>query len=148
MQHELDSLRSRISALEDAELEVMERQEAADAALLAASAEQEQVGRDLSTAAAERDRQVASIHADAQSEQQARDSAAAGIPEPLLTLYEKVRSQHHGVGAARLYQGRCEGCNMQMTTSDLNKMRAAPMDTVIRCEECMRILVRTSDSGL
>ncbi len=38
MQHELDSLRARISVLEDAELEVMERQEAADAPQGAAQA--------------------------------------------------------------------------------------------------------------
>lgn len=148
MQHELDSLRARISALEDAELDVMERQEAADAALLAVKAEHDQVGGDLATAMEARDKQLAGIHADATREQQSRDSAAAGIPEPLLTLYEKVRAQHHGVGAARLYQGRCEGCNMQMTTSDLTKIKVAPMDQVLRCEECMRILIRTSDSGL
>ncbi len=148
MQHELDSLRARISVLEDAELDVMERQEAAEAAQAAAAAEHEQVTSDLAAAQEARDKQLASIHADAASEEQARDGAAAGIPQALLTLYEKVRAQHHGVGAARLYQRRCEGCNMQMTTADLNRMKAAPMDEVLRCGECMRILIRTSDSGL
>jgi predicted nucleic acid-binding Zn-ribbon protein len=148
MQHELESLRGRIAVLEDAELEVMERQEAADAALLAASAEHDQVTADLTTAKEALDKQLASIHADITTEQQARESAAAGIPESLLVLYEKVRGQHHGVGAARLYQGRCEGCNMQMTMADMGKIKSAPMDEVLRCEECMRILVRTPDSGL
>jgi predicted nucleic acid-binding Zn-ribbon protein len=31
---------------------------------------------------------------------------------------------------------------------DLNAIRAAPEDEVLRCEECRRILVRTSESGL
>lgn len=148
MQHELESLKARISVLEDAELEVMERQEAADAALAAAAAEHEQVSRDLAAATEAMDKQLAGLRADAATERQARDNAAAGIPAPLITLYEKVRAQHHGVGAARLYQGRCEGCNMQMTTSDLGKIKSAPMDAVLRCAECMRILVRTPDSGL
>jgi predicted nucleic acid-binding Zn-ribbon protein len=35
-----------------------------------------------------------------------------------------------------------------LATSDLNAIRAAAPDEVIRCEECSRILVRTADSGL
>jgi hypothetical protein len=31
---------------------------------------------------------------------------------------------------------------------DLNTIRAAPEDEVLRCEECRRILVRIPDSGL
>jgi hypothetical protein len=31
---------------------------------------------------------------------------------------------------------------------DLNDIRAAEPDEVLRCEECRRILVRTSESGL
>jgi hypothetical protein len=31
---------------------------------------------------------------------------------------------------------------------DLNRIRAAANDEVLRCEECRRILVRTPESGL
>jgi predicted nucleic acid-binding Zn-ribbon protein len=75
-------------------------------------------------------------------------NAAAGIPAALLALYEKIREQSDGVGAARLYQRRCEGCRLSVPPNDLNTIRSAPLDEVIRCEECRRILVRTAESGL
>ena len=77
-----------------------------------------------------------------------RVEVAASMPADLLNLYDKLRAQHGGVGAAALRHRRCQGCNLTLNTVDLNAMRAAPDDEVLRCEECRRILVRTADSGL
>jgi predicted nucleic acid-binding Zn-ribbon protein len=66
----------------------------------------------------------------------------------LVALYEKVRAGSNGIGAAALYRGRCEGCHLQLNTTDLKRIHDAPPDDVLRCEECRRILVRTADSGL
>jgi predicted nucleic acid-binding Zn-ribbon protein len=35
-----------------------------------------------------------------------------------------------------------------LNTVDVNRIRNAPPDEVMRCEECRRILVRTAESGL
>jgi predicted nucleic acid-binding Zn-ribbon protein len=148
LQHELESLANRQSVLEDVELEIMERQEAASAALTAATAEHEQVRAQLDEAQQRRDKQLAVLEAEASTEQRARADASAGVPAALITLYEKIREQSDGVGAARLYQRRCEGCRLGVPPNDLNRIRSAPEDEVIRCEECRRILVRTSESGL
>jgi predicted nucleic acid-binding Zn-ribbon protein len=43
---------------------------------------------------------------------------------------------------------RCSGCQLSIGAADLARMAAAPSDEVLRCEECNRILVRTSESGL
>ena len=59
-----------------------------------------------------------------------------------------MRQNAGGVGAARLYQRRCEGCRLELPPSDINRIRAAAENEVVRCEECGRILVRTPDSGL
>jgi hypothetical protein len=37
---------------------------------------------------------------------------------------------------------------MELTASDLNRIRVAPVDEVLRCDECRCILVRTTESGL
>ena len=71
-----------------------------------------------------------------------------GSPRTCTALYDKLRADNGGVGAARLYQGRCEGCRMQLTPVDIARIRDAAPDAVLRCEECRRILVRTSESGL
>ena len=52
------------------------------------------------------------------------------------------------VGAAALRRGRCEGCQLELSTTDLNAIRTKADDEIVRCEECRRILVRTAESGL
>jgi uncharacterized protein len=148
LQHELGSLGERQSVLEDAELEVMEKLEAADARV---SGLEEQAGgldEEIAEVERRRDQAVNGIDTEAGTESGARADAAAGVPGDLLALYEKVRDAHGGVGAARLYQRRCEGCRLELNPQDLGRIRAAGPDAVLRCEECGRILVRTPDSGL
>ena len=77
-----------------------------------------------------------------------RTSAVADLPADLLTLYDKLREQHDGVGAAAMRQRRCEGCRLELNNTDLGRIREAAADDVLRCEECRRILVRTEESGL
>ena len=148
LQHELESLAGRQSVLEDVELEIMERQEAVSAELERVTAERAEVEEKLAQARERRDKQLATLEAEAETERRARTDAAAGVPGPLITLYEKIREQADGVGAAKLYQRRCEGCRLSIPPNDLNTIRATPEDQVVRCEECRRILVRTADSGL
>lgn len=148
LQHELGSLARRQSDLEDAELEVMERVEGAEAAVTTLMAERDalqadrgplqQLVDDLNGGIAEEEAQV----------RQQRDQIAGTIPADLLNLYEKIRADHAGVGAAHLHRGQCEGCRLQLPPQELQRLRAADPNEVIRCEECRRILVRTEESGL
>jgi predicted nucleic acid-binding Zn-ribbon protein len=47
-----------------------------------------------------------------------------------------------------LHGGRCMGCKVSLSIADMNRIKAAPHDEVLRCEECRRILVRTPESGI
>ena len=78
----------------------------------------------------------------------ARAPAVAGMPEDLLSLYDRLRELKGGVGAAALRARECGGCRLSLDPAELTRIRGASMDEVIRCEECQRILVRTSESGL
>ncbi len=148
IQHELVSLAHRQSVLEDAELEVMERLEAAQQRVAAAQAEVERLDAEIARVTAARDALFASIDAELAVEERGRVDASAGVPADLLALYEKIRAGAGGIGAARVYQRRCEGCRLELNPQDIGKLRDAAQDAVIRCEECGRILVRTADSGL
>ncbi|GAB3263567.1 C4-type zinc ribbon domain-containing protein [Kineosporia babensis] len=148
IQHELENLANRQSVLEDAELEVMERQEAAQASVEEATTRREAVSAEIAEAAAARDKQLETLSGEAEGEKRDRETAAGGIPKELLALYERIRENSNGVGAARLYQRRCEGCQLTLPPNDLNRIRAAAENQVLRCEECSRILVRTAESGL
>ena len=74
---------------------------------------------------------------------------ARACPADLLALYEKIRAQKGGVGAAALRAAReCTGCSLDLNAADLGAIAKAPPDEVLRCEECNRILVRTAESGV
>ncbi len=90
-------------------------------------------------------RDIADRQTDALAE---REKLAADIPANLLAAYDRLRDQLGGVGAAALHHKRCGGCQLEVGAADLARMRAAPRDEVLRCEECNRILVRTSESGM
>jgi uncharacterized protein len=148
LQSEIESLLRRQSDLEDVELEVMERRESAQARLTQAAEERESGAADIQTVTARRDESLAEL---AEQQAKAADRRAAVVaeePPALVDLYEKLRLQHGGVGAAALRRGQCMGCHLSLNTVDLNAIRAAAPDEIIRCEECRRILVRTAESGL
>jgi len=148
LQSEIESLHRRQSDLEEVVLDVMERQETTESRLQAARAEREQVSADAAVAITSRDASLAEIGEQAGKAADRRAAVLADEPADLVDLYERLRVQHGGVGAAALRRGRCEGCHLSLNTVDLNAIRAAAADEVLRCEECRRILVRTAESGL
>ena len=148
LQHELESLARRQSELEDVELEVMERLDAAQKSHADLVSRREALAGELETARTALDNALADLADDERIATQARSSAADGLPTDLLALYDKLRADNGGIGAAALHRGRCEGCRIELTPVDLGRIREAPETEVIRCEECRRILVRTPESGL
>ncbi|PKH41027.1 hypothetical protein SAMN05192575_10923 [Nocardioides alpinus] len=147
MQHELVSLERRITTLEDAELEVMEALEEAQQLLSGLGVRAEDIDARLGELTASRDEKQAEIDASLAELTAGRDPLLEGMPADLLALYERLREQK-GVGAALLRDRQCGGCNMTIDPSEISRIRSAPAEEVVRCEECQRILVRTDDSGL
>ena len=147
MQHELVSLERRIGTLEDAELEVMEALEEAQQVLDGLGIRAEDIDARLAELVTARDEKQVVIDASLAEVASARGPAAEEMPDDLVALYERLREQK-GVGASLLRGRQCGGCNMSIDASELSRIRSAPADEVIRCEDCQRILVRTDESGL
>jgi predicted nucleic acid-binding Zn-ribbon protein len=148
LQHEIGSLDRRISDLEDAELEVMEKLETAEgrlaelrtqAAEFAGRHSELEAGRDAATKDLDDQRTVLT---------ERRTGVAAELPADLVTTYTRLRERLGGIGAGELVGKRCMGCRMELNPADLSTIAAAPPDAVLRCEECGRILVRTSNSAV
>ena len=148
MQHELESLERRISSLEDDELEVMERLEEAQAELTKLEGMVAESDEQLTRLAAARDEKLAAIEEQLTDVLARRGPAVEGLPADLLALYDRLREQKGGVGAAELRARQCGGCRLSIDASELGRIRGLAEDEVVRCEECQRILVRTSESGL
>lgn len=148
LQSEIASLARRQDDLETIVLDIMERQEAAQARAKELASRLEELEARAAEAVSRRDAALAEIDAERETVAAERAEAAGGVPADLLKLYEKLREQQGGVGAARLFQRRCEGCRLELNITEVNEVRAAAPDAVVRCENCRRILVRTPESGL
>ncbi|WP_106968242.1 zinc ribbon domain-containing protein [Streptomyces canus] len=148
LQRELTSLAKRQGDLEDVVLEVMERLESAQERVAELTGRVSSVQSKIEDATARRDAAFETLDGEIASVTKEREVIAASVPADLLKLYEKLREQQGGIGAAKLYQRTCQGCRQELSITDFNEVRAAAPDTVVRCENCRRILVRTSDSGL
>jgi predicted nucleic acid-binding Zn-ribbon protein len=145
---EVDHLQRRIANLEDAELEVMEQLETAQASREKLRVDAAQLDQELATLTAKRDAQLSELDADVAERTAERDALAPEIPADLMALYTKVGATRGGVGAAELRQRRCTGCQLEVNAAELRQFAAATEDEVLRCEECGRILIRTENSGL
>jgi len=148
LQQEVVSLERRISSLEDTELEVMEQLESAQRFLAEVTAETDEMAARAGELQSALDQAVSDLDAQARVALGERELLVSDLPEPLVTLYERMRSQADGVGAAALRRRRCEGCRLELTASDMADTAAAAPDEVLRCPECNRILVRMSDIGV
>ena len=147
MQHELVSLERRISTLEDDELEVMARLEDAQKTLDALTIQVAATDERISILEKARDEKSGDLTGSLGGVSRDRTVASEGMPADLMALYEKIRASQ-GVGAAPLRARECGGCHMTLNPADLATIARAADDEVVRCEECSRILVRTSESGL
>jgi predicted nucleic acid-binding Zn-ribbon protein len=148
LEHEVATLKRRQSDLEDSELEVMERAEAAQAELDRLTGQREEHLAARAEAEARRDAAVLDIDAELERTTKERADLAASLPPDLLALYDRIRAAEGGVGAGEISRGRCGGCRLDLMNNEKAEIRAAAPDEVLRHEECGRIMVRTAESGL
>ena len=148
IQHELVSLARRQSELEDIELEVMERAEAAESDVAELARGRGELTQRITALEAARDAALATLEAEATEVGGPRPGVVGEVGPDLAALYEKIRAANGGTGAAALHQRRCGGCQLEVNPVEIQRFRSAPDDEVLRCDECRRILVRTPESGL
>ena len=146
--HELTSLARRQSELEDIELEVMERAEAAEKDVAELERGRAELTERITALEAARDEAFARLDGEAAEVGAPRPTVVEEVGAELVALYEKIRVANGGTGAAALRQRRCGGCQLELNPVEIQRIRSAPADEVLRCEECRRILVRTAESGL
>ncbi|WP_158885501.1 zinc ribbon domain-containing protein [Amycolatopsis anabasis] len=147
VEHELETLQRRQTALEDDLLELMERREAIELDAQRTGAEVDKAEQTLADAAKRRDEAVADLDATQARRDADRANLLPRFPDDLLKLYERVRA-HKGIGAALLRSRRCGACQLDIDRNAIAEIKAAPEDEVIQCENCGAILVRTLESGL
>jgi uncharacterized protein len=138
LQHEIASLKERRSRNEDQLIEQMERREemdgravTADAEVVAARARVDALGGDAA-------RELERVEATLAETRAAREALAPEIDEQLLELYEDLRRQKKGIGAAAIVDGVCQACQQKLSAVELDKLKHT--EDIKRCEYCRRIV--------
>lgn len=147
LEHELQTLARRQAELEDAELELMEALEGAQARLVGTQEQVSTTEAELELAQKAQDDALAEIEAEHRDLQARRDGIVAQLPADLLALYDRIRADGSPVAAAYVRGGRCEACQMQLASADMSELRSAPADEVMRCPECRSIVIRVEPAG-
>lgn len=141
LMHEIDTIGTERSALDDAELELLEEQARVDDDIQTATAAR--------PAAEESSRQAAAVLADAEAQidqataslAERRTAAVGAIPGGVVEDYERRRTHFGGVALARLDGRRCTGCHLDLSTAEFDEVRATTAGDVAECPQCGRMLV-------
>jgi predicted nucleic acid-binding Zn-ribbon protein len=139
LQHEVENLKRRRSEREDEVLVLMEEREGVDAEareaekLAAESRDRvDEVGR---AGATELDQTIRDLG----TRSDERSLLLGSIDPELVELYDDMRAQKKGIGAAALVDGVCQGCHEKLSAMELDKLKRT--DGVKRCEYCRRIVI-------
>jgi predicted nucleic acid-binding Zn-ribbon protein len=139
LQHEIASLKERRARTEDELLEQMVRREELDARASAAQIELDAARLRLETLGGDSARELEQIAAELEQLRAAREALAPTFDPELLELYEDLRRQKRGIGAAALVDGVCQACHEKLSAMELSRLKQT--DGIRRCEYCRRILI-------
>jgi uncharacterized protein len=139
IRHEIENLGKRRSDREDELLSLMEQREQLERRAKDAEAGATDLRAKVEAAGSGAAEELQSIEGDLTAATTTRTSLAGTIDPELLELYEDLRRQKKGVGAAALIDGVCQGCHEKLSAVELDHVKHA--GGVPRCEHCRRILV-------
>ena len=137
LNQEVEHLRAALGQEEDAQLELMERQERLEADLA-------RLGREL---AAQRERTAAAapellgrlerLERELTEVEAERDATWERMPSEWQEAYRRVRSRQADP-VAEVVGGQCQACRVAVTSSGMQALRRAGL---VNCDNCGRILV-------
>jgi len=137
LQQQVEQLKGQVSQEEDKALEIMGQVETVQREIAAQSAEMRRLEEEWQK---ERERLLAeqaelTLAIDALGKR--RNEIAAIVELAHLDLYEALRVKRQGYAVARIEQGRCQGCRITLSTSEMTRARVGGL---VQCDSCSRVL--------
>ena len=138
LQHEVEGLQRQQRAIEDRQLEAIDRLERATAAQAEAEQQAATLAAAIAAEQAKLHQQEEQITADRTRLEAQRAVRAGRIDPPRLALYERLRRTRHGRAVARVERGACLGCRISLPSAIVQRARSG--SSVVQCTSCERIL--------
>ncbi len=141
LQHEISTLENKEKELEEVELEHMEKLDDLEHKKSGLTDMLNQVKSEISQLNDKIKANFATLDNEIINLTSERNVIAELLPQDLLNLYEKIRTDH-GKGAGLLSNGSCGACQIQIAAAEISALKSADVQEVLRCENCRCILVR------
>jgi predicted nucleic acid-binding Zn-ribbon protein len=136
-QHELETLRGKVQALEERELAQMETQEKTSAELLEVVDQLALREREVEQMRAADRLQAPELAEEISSVQAERAQLAETLTPPQLRTYERTAARRRPA-VAKVTGGTCSGCRLPLPSRLIQEAR---QDQLVTCENCERILL-------
>lgn len=137
---ELDSLKARLSALEDSELQLMESLEQADAEVKVITQKRVALNLELETELSKQHGQTLTLSAQVSELSAKREAAFSKLDEELQKLYARKASR--GIPVAQTLGRDCSACRLSINAVQFESMMAEPADHLPTCPNCDAMIIR------
>ncbi len=138
LQADVVSLKKRLSATEDEELQAMLRVEAAEAAVRAAKEDLERIESRLQNEHHKLIDERSVLSKEREQLLAERKAAVGAVAAGILAQYDALRQQRRGVAVAEVLENACSACGTTLTPAQQQSARHA--DQLVFCPTCGRIL--------
>lgn len=138
--HELDSLRQRMSTLEDAELEIMEELEKAKDQAEDLTAARTKAGLELEQALKSQDAASLAVSKARGELHATRARIASTLPAEVIAAYERKAAR--GIAVGELDGRDCTACRFAVNGVAYDSIMSEPIDKLVTCPNCDAYLVR------
>ena len=141
LQHEIATINSEHSSLDDAELVLLDENERLEQSLAKLRGELPALESSANGAAATLAAAIAGVDADIAAVNDERSRLASGVDAESLSLYEQVRSRMTSAAVAELSKGACGGCRTSLSPKEQAELKKVADTADARCPYCSCLLV-------
>ncbi len=142
LMHEIQRLQSDSETIDDAELEAMQQQADAEAAIQVLDDREPTLLESINQARGLLDSALGQLLDDRTDLHRRRTMADAAITADERDLYAAMRARHDGMGVVHLEGRRCTGCHLDLSAMEADQVKNAPSDELPECPHCARLIVR------
>ena len=140
IEHEMESLKSRLSSLEDTELELMEQRDVAAQELEDLEKQRQEAEGAVEQTKAGIAQELESLKFQNEDLVKLINELKGTVPQELLAMFDKKLERGAAVG--RLSGSSCSACNMSLNSTAMAEISRVPLDELATCTECSAMLVR------
>jgi len=144
--HEIEMCKEAIVKIEDEEIVLMERGEAAQKEVTRATLEANEAKKLVDSQVTELDQREANLSKELAELQTGRAELAAAVEETARTRYERLYKSKGDNVVVGVQHGVCGGCHMKLPAQTLVTCRS--QSEIVGCINCGRILYYTRDMEL